>query len=209
MAVVGEHPNELVRDQYVMEVADRCGSTPTGCGDCCAGRAGAPPAPRGGADAARPAARPGTARRGHAAGAGGARASPSTSRETVPACLDEALFTDRRSSPAYRAAARPTTLHEAVDAAEPRRGRAAAAAGGRGGRGRSRRRGAPAGGRGGPPGHRRSRGRAPASRAIPGLSPTTSAGSSWRRGAARPGDRDRGDRAVGTLACRPVEEQEA
>jgi DNA primase len=105
MAMVGEHPNALVRDQYVMEIADRCRVDPARL--------------RGGTHRA---AEPAPAR----------RRPERTERpalmvlllavhqpEAVADLLDEVLFTDEVEVAAYRALASASTLHDAIEQADP------------------------------------------------------------------------------------------
>jgi DNA primase len=105
MAMVGEHPNPLVRDQYVMEVADRTRVEP----DRLRGGARRTSAP--------------TLER---------RRPERTERpalmvlllavhqpELVADLLDEALFTDEVELAAYRSLASAATLHEAIEHADP------------------------------------------------------------------------------------------
>ena len=117
MAMIGEHPNQLVRDQYVMEVADRCRIDPDRL------RAGgfAAPAPSSGRlSGDRPEKRPQPEREGRSE-----RPSLMVLRlavhqpEAVAEFLHESLFTDDVELAAYRALASAETLHDAVDAAEP------------------------------------------------------------------------------------------
>lgn len=108
MAMVGEHPNELVRDQYVMEIADRCRVEPerlrAGLGGHRPARVATPPSHRN-ERSERPSImvlrlavhRP----------------------ETVAAHLDEVLFTDELEVGAYRALASAATLHDAIEQADP------------------------------------------------------------------------------------------
>jgi DNA primase len=125
MAVVSEHPNELVRDQYVMQIADRCQLDPERL------RSGAwrswvssGPARRGGG-------RPGPA---GATGPALVRVSPAAGTagpemealrlavhrpEAVANRLQEALFADELHLAAFRALASAATLHEAIATADP------------------------------------------------------------------------------------------
>jgi DNA primase len=105
MAMVGEHPNPLVRDQYVMEIADRTRVDP----DRLRGgapRSSAPTLPR--------------------------RRSQRTERpslmvlllavhqpEAVADLLDEVLFTDEVELAAYRSLASAATLRDAIEQADP------------------------------------------------------------------------------------------
>jgi DNA primase len=109
MAVVREHPNELVRDQYLMQIADRCRIEPD----------------RLRAILQAPASRPSTT-----------RPPPSRQRErvgpetevikvavhrpqAVAERLHEVLFSDEVHLSAFRALQAATTLHEAIEAADP------------------------------------------------------------------------------------------
>ena len=104
MAMVREHPNPLVRDQYVMEIADRCrldpdrlrGTTPTA----------APTMPR---------RRPQRTERPSLMVLLLAVHEP----ESVADLLDEVLFGDDIELAAYRALASAATLHEAIEQADP------------------------------------------------------------------------------------------
>jgi DNA primase len=111
---VREHPNELVRDQYVMDVADRCRVEPDRL------RAMLSRGPR-------PGAGPGAASRPESRRA--ARTEPSGPEvealklaihrpETVAHLLDEALFDDELHRAAFAALATSATLHEAIDKAD-------------------------------------------------------------------------------------------
>jgi DNA primase len=120
MEMIGEHPSELVRDQYVMQVADRCRLEPDRL--------------RSGVAAVR--SRPSTAPEDVADRPGRRRAAPAPGRrqesaamlalrlavhrpEEVADALSEALFTDELELAAFRALASASTLHEAVSAADP------------------------------------------------------------------------------------------
>jgi DNA primase len=109
MALVAEHPNEFVRDQYVMEIADRTRVEPDRL------RSGLAHQP------ARPAAPERRSNRNDRS----ERPSLMVLRLAVhdPASvaehLDEVLFTDDIELAAYRALASAATLHEAIDAADP------------------------------------------------------------------------------------------
>jgi DNA primase len=105
MAMVGEHPNPLVRDQYVMEVADRTrvdpdrlrGGTP---------KAAAPTLPR---------RRPQRTERPSLMVLLLAVHQP----EAVADLLDEVLFTDEVELAAYRSLASAATLRDAIEQADP------------------------------------------------------------------------------------------
>lgn len=115
--MVREHPSPLVRDQYVMELADRCRVDADRLRQALAG-----PPPRRGA-AGPPAPSPPPARRGRPA-----RSETPASLalrlavhepELVVGLLHEVLFVDPVHLGAYRALAGAATLHEAVATAEP------------------------------------------------------------------------------------------
>jgi DNA primase len=109
IAMVAEHPNEFVRDQYVMEIADRCRV------DAARLRAGLVQP--------RQSAPPPDARRSRHTRS--ERPSLMVLRlavhqpETVAHALDEILFTDEVELGAYRALASAATLHEAIELADP------------------------------------------------------------------------------------------
>ncbi|HEX2063908.1 MAG TPA: toprim domain-containing protein, partial [Acidimicrobiales bacterium] len=110
VAVVSEHPNELVRDQYLMQVADRCRVDPDRL--------------RGAVDARRnrratvrvPVSDPRPAPAGPELEA--LRLAVHRPGE-VADLLDEVLFADELHLAAFRALASATTLREAIDAADP------------------------------------------------------------------------------------------
>ncbi|HUF33463.1 MAG TPA: DNA primase [Acidimicrobiales bacterium] len=120
MEMIGEHPSELVRDQYVMQVADRCRLDPD---RLRAGVATARSRP------VRAAEGDGETPRGRRQPAGGGRRQESASMlalrlavhrpEEVAETLHEALFSDELELAAYRALATASTLHEAVATADP------------------------------------------------------------------------------------------
>ncbi len=131
LAVIAEHPSELVRDQYVMQVADRCRLDP----DQLRARLRAPCAVRvvDGSTVA-------CARR--------ACGFPTRRRSTrllalihAPDAVDEVLmqdpeltetmFTDLKNLAAFRALASTATIEAAIAAADPGRGRSAVATVGR------------------------------------------------------------------------------
>jgi DNA primase len=105
MAMVGEHPNPLVRDQYVMEIADRTrvdpdrlrGGTP---------KEAAPTLPR---------RRPQRTERPSLMVLLLAVHQP----EAVADLLDEVLFTDEVELAAYRSLASAATLRDAIEQADP------------------------------------------------------------------------------------------
>ncbi|HTZ10732.1 MAG TPA: hypothetical protein VMB72_16795, partial [Acidimicrobiales bacterium] len=131
VAVVAEHPNELVRDQYLMQVADRCRLEP-GAVRALAdrlSRVGAPAAvaqavSRGGESGPR-GATPGNGRRpGPATGAGTPRPGLEALRlavhrpQLVADRLEAVLFADDLQRAAFELLAHAEDLHEAVEAAE-------------------------------------------------------------------------------------------
>ena len=107
LPLIREHPNELVRDQYLMEIADRCQIDPD--------RLRA--ALTKGGSVGVPVARPRVSQ----------RAGPETEalkvlihrRDEVQGSLHPALFTDELCAAAYRSLAATTTLHEAIESADP------------------------------------------------------------------------------------------
>jgi DNA primase len=121
MAVIVEHPNDMVRDQYLMEVADRCRVDPARLragewrresdGNGAGGARGAAPGERG--RVKQPVRLP----------PGGAELEAlrlAVHRpETVAERLDEGLFADELCRAVYRALASATTLHDAIAAADP------------------------------------------------------------------------------------------
>ncbi|HEY2300938.1 MAG TPA: toprim domain-containing protein, partial [Acidimicrobiales bacterium] len=133
MSVVTEHPNPLVRDQYLMQIADRCQIDPA---RLRAGEWGGPAAPAGrqpswGRTAAGPLGAP-----GRGTGLPGGYELPVADRpstgaelealrlaihrpETVADRLEEALFAEELHRSAFRALAGAGTLHEAIGSADP------------------------------------------------------------------------------------------
>ena len=115
--MVREHPSALVRDQYVMELADRCRVDADRLRQALAG-----PAPRAGVAPGPAAARPAQGRR-----PGGRSQTPALlalrlavhEPESVGELLHEVLFVDPVHLGAYRALAGAATLHDAVSSAEP------------------------------------------------------------------------------------------
>jgi DNA primase len=105
MAMVGEHPNQLVRDQYVMEIADRTRVDP----DRLRGgptRTATPTLPR---------RRPQRTERPSLMVLLLAVHQP----EAVADLLDEVLFTDEVELAAYRSLAAAATLRDAIEQADP------------------------------------------------------------------------------------------
>ncbi len=115
MSVIVEHPNELVRDQYLMSVADRTRIDPqrlrailtrlSGRGKS---RSSSEQDRRGGGTAGRVVANP---------GAEALRLA--IHRPEEMASLEEVLFTDPLQRVAFHQLAEATTLHEAIDRADP------------------------------------------------------------------------------------------
>src|SRR5205807_2898165 len=109
LAVIREHPSELVRDQYVMQVADRCRIDPDRL------REGLRRGPRPSAvqpPASRPVAEP------PVAGPEVEALKLAVHRpEEMAGRLHEVLFADDSHLAAYRALATSTTLHEAIESA--------------------------------------------------------------------------------------------
>jgi len=109
VGVIGEHPNRLVRDQYVMQVADRTRIEPERLREMA----------RGDRQAARPAL--------NAEPRETWRDGPEIEAlrlaihhpETVVGRLEEVLFLDELHVAAYRALAASTTLHEAIERTDP------------------------------------------------------------------------------------------
>ena len=126
VGVIGEHPNQLVRDQYLMQVASRCRipieQLRSG-GFVTSGSNGAPEAGRGA---------PGPAGRGRAMpvdrGRRPARRRDSpeiealrllvSSPDLIAGQLDERLFADEVNLEAYRAISLSPDLHDAVEATD-------------------------------------------------------------------------------------------
>ena len=119
MAVVREHPSDLVRDQYVMQVADRVRIPADRLRRLLEGR---PPPPPSGArpDGNRP--REGRPPRSRAERGGPEREALRVAvhqPEKVASRLHEVLFVDPTILAGYRALCRSATLHEAIAGAEP------------------------------------------------------------------------------------------
>ena len=138
LAVIAEHPNELVRDQYLMLVADRCRLEPDALralASRVAERARTHPGEPNGARPRRPDAAPESGRgSGGGSDSGGRRArgaGPDISRPGLEALrlavhrpdgvadrLEAVLFPDELQRAAFEALTRSDDLHEAVEAAE-------------------------------------------------------------------------------------------
>ncbi|HLY81654.1 MAG TPA: DNA primase [Acidimicrobiales bacterium] len=123
MAVVEEHPSELVRDQYVMQIADRCQIDPerlrSGAWRSWAG--GSNGRARGGATQTDggPAVRQ-RARVTDPAGPELEALRLAVHRpESVASRLEEALFADEPYLAVFRALASAATLHDAISGADP------------------------------------------------------------------------------------------
>jgi DNA primase len=119
MAMIAEHPSELVRDQYVMQVADRCRLDPDRlrAGVATERQGGGPR--RGGQGEPGGGRRPATRRRRAESPSSLALALAVHRPEEVAEHLDEVLFADEVELAAYRALAGAATFHEAVAGAEP------------------------------------------------------------------------------------------
>jgi DNA primase len=113
LAVIAEHPSELVRDQYVMQVADRCRIDADRLRDMARG------GPR--VQAGRPqVTRPDRARRPERAGPEVEALRLAIHRpETVADRLEEVLFADEHHRAAFVALASSATLHDAIESADP------------------------------------------------------------------------------------------
>ncbi|KAA0232649.1 MAG: DNA primase [Acidimicrobiales bacterium] len=107
--LVREHPSELVRDQYVMEIADACRVDPEHLRAQLAAPARVRGRQAGPADLRPP---------GHDAEVEAIRLAVLRPQEVAP-LLDERLFIGAITRPAYRALASAETLHEAISAADP------------------------------------------------------------------------------------------
>jgi len=128
MAVVREHPSDLVRDQYVMQVADRVRIPADRLRRLLDARSAAPPPEAGGRRLAGARSAAGEGPQSQQAGS----RPPEPERwwperealrvavhhpERVASRLHEVLFTDPTIVAAYRALCRATTLHEAIEGA--------------------------------------------------------------------------------------------
>jgi len=115
MAVVREHPSDLVRDQYVMQVADRVRIPADRLRRLSEGR---PPPPAASPEARRPA----VPARSRAERGGPEREALRVAvhqPERVASRLHEVLFTDPTILAGYRSLCASTTLHQAIAGAEP------------------------------------------------------------------------------------------
>lgn len=112
VAVIAEHPSDLVRDQYLMDVADRCRVPVERLRARAAARGTAGPE-------AGPPARPPRRRVGHDSPELEAlRLAVHRPAEVAP-YLDDVLFADPLHVEAFHALASAATLHEAIDRASP------------------------------------------------------------------------------------------
>ena len=111
LAVIREHPSELVRDQYLMEVADRCRMD----ADRLRQAVIAPP-PAGGASRRPPSTPPGR-------DPGGPELEALRlvvhRRDEVAGRLHALLFVDERNQAAFQALATAPTVHDAIAGADP------------------------------------------------------------------------------------------
>jgi DNA primase len=113
VAVIAEHPDPMVRDQYLMQVADRCGVDAERLRQRAAEPAAAEALPRGRAEV------PSTR--------SPLRNTPETEALRLAihrpgeaaTLLDEVLFADELHAAAFRALASAQTLHEAIEGADP------------------------------------------------------------------------------------------
>ncbi|MCB1004507.1 MAG: toprim domain-containing protein, partial [Acidimicrobiales bacterium] len=114
LAVIAEHPGELVRDQYVMEVADRCRLDPDQLRQRLSGVVRGEAAP-----VAAPLRAPSSAD-------GRDRAEVEALRlavhdpEAIGPLLDEVLFADELHAAVFRALAPGGTMHEVLERCDPR-----------------------------------------------------------------------------------------
>jgi hypothetical protein len=119
LEVIAEHPDVLVRDQYLMELADKCRIDVDRLRDGSLAASGAPASNRDGRDG-RPRPEP----------AGPRSARPDSPElqalrvavhdpEPVAALLDEMLFDDPIALGAFRALAAAPTFHDAIENADP------------------------------------------------------------------------------------------
>jgi DNA primase len=114
LAAIREHPSELVRDQYVMQVADRCRLDPDRLRAELAS-AGRVTADRRARDGRSPPPRVRTSEGPELEALRLAIHRP----EALAGRLHDALFGDEVHAAAFRALAASSTLHEAIEAAEP------------------------------------------------------------------------------------------
>ena len=136
MALVNEHPNDLVRDQYLMQVADRCRVEPgrlRQLGDATRGRSASAAGSRGALDGPDP------VRMGNGSGSaaeGAHRPEPVAVSgpelealrlavhrpEEVASRLERNLFAHPLAAAAFDALSAASTFHAAVEAADPQAG---------------------------------------------------------------------------------------
>lgn len=113
LAVIAEHPSDLVRDQYIMEVADRCRLDP----DRLRAQLARGPAPR---SEIPPSARPAPAGLPRDNAELDALRLAVHRPEAVGDLLDEVLFEDELHAAVFRALAPGGTMHEVLDRCDPR-----------------------------------------------------------------------------------------
>jgi len=129
VAVIAEHPNELVRDQYLMELADRCRIDVDRLRERARG-GGAPMTPRPGSGHRAQTARPQRDGGGRGRGADPTAGGPGRTEllalrmavhepGEVADLLDEVLFTDPIALGVFRALAAAPTFHDALELADP------------------------------------------------------------------------------------------
>ncbi|MGH9223771.1 MAG: DNA primase [Acidimicrobiales bacterium] len=117
LAVVAEHPNEFVRDQYVMQIADRTGIEPDRLRDRLRRGGGRPAAARNG-DGGRASAAFLRSQDPHRAEVEALRVAIHRPEE-VAERLNEALFQPGLGRRTYLALAGAETLHDALEGADP------------------------------------------------------------------------------------------
>ncbi len=120
MAMVAEHPNELVRDQYLMQVADRCRVEPARLRQLA--QAGPNPASRGEngpKTESRPVALPGPVPLALGGPELEALRLAVHHPEQVANRLELALFAHPLAGPCFEVLSAATTLHAAIEAADP------------------------------------------------------------------------------------------
>ncbi len=115
LAVIAEHPSELVRDQYVMEVADRCRLDPDQLRAQLARGGGRPP----GGDAPPALVRPPRAASSRDGAEVDALRLAVHQPESVGHLLDEVLFEDELHAAVFRALAPGGTMHDVLERCDP------------------------------------------------------------------------------------------
>jgi DNA primase len=114
VAVVREHPNELVRDQYLMQIADRCRVEPDRLRAILQVAAARP------SESRSPVTRPTPSRQRERVGPETEAIKVAVHRpQAVVDRLHEVLFSDEVHLSAFRALQAATTLHDAIEAADP------------------------------------------------------------------------------------------